>query len=511
MSKSGTLVLQGHNYVVYDKHVRTVLQKAPHLVPGDEIEYADNNILTIRKRRQHSTLAIVRGTSEGKSFLFCPLLGPLYNPHLNVVYPIGTRLLVLIPAYPNCQPVVIEEFRPFRDVEGDLDALQQTYLSMATTTPLTSAVSEIPYKSMRYTKADADDRGLDAFVIDPCVAFTPVLGEHRILIHVIDIHQLLDQTASTMGNHLVEIHAANKGVSCSLGAHTTHILPKRLAEKDYCLRAKRTRPVITVDVQFRPGTTDVAHYDIYRNQIYPQQVLGYIALSTLLKNPKGPSDPFRYLTTLIGGSTFAPVLHLTVDGAHLTEYRTEYPSLTRNFVESIKHIADTVVRKHLSVPDVARFTNPIGRYSDIVLHHMLAGAVYETEYLHTLLDHLHHQTMCVEGLQTVYKNWKVGRWIEGHSFQAIVKGVSRAGIQIYVEELMLHGFIHVSALHLDGRNPRWQYERGVLVGTHGIEVGVGNFLQVTVTKSDALLGLLEFKGNLLENDIQYSVNSTNYS
>jgi len=496
MIKSGTLVLQGHQYVVYDAETRTVLQKAPHLVPGDEVEYADNNVLRIARRRQHATLAIVRGVSEGMSFLFCPLLGPLYNPHLKTVYPIGTRLLVLIPSHPDCQPGLVQELLPFEEAEGDLDALAQTYLSMATTTPITKAIQDVEQGSPLFTKAEQDHRGLNTFAVSPSFAFTPCDG--RILLHVIDIHRLLEGTAASLGHHNAEIRAADKACSLFLPNHTIHMLP---LEENYCLKAGTAQAVITIELE------SSTRYSIYRDWIVPQRVLTYEDLSVMLKNPKSSAD--RMLTTLIRDGSFESAFHYSVDSKGLLiGYGIERPTLARDFVASIQETADRVVSRHLGTK--GRFTNPLHRYTDVILHHILAGAVYDPTMLKKLLEHARHQEQCAKGLQDVYKRWTLGRWILGRSFQAVVKGVSNAGVSVRIEELMLDGFVHVSALSVEGRVPRWALGGGRLIG-ESTELVVGSGLQVTVTKSDAMLGTLELKGAVLENDIHYSINSTNYS
>ena len=485
--------------MVYDADTRTILQKAPHFVPGDEVEYADNNVLRIARRRQHATLAIVRGVSEEKSFLFCPLLGPLYNPHLKTVYPVGTRLLVLIPSHPDCQPAIVQELLPFEEAEGDLDALIQTHLSMATTTPITKAIQTVEKGSPLFTKAEQDHRGLNTFAVSPSFAFTPCDG--RILLHVIDIHRLLEGTATFLGHHSVEIRAADKACSLFLPNHTTHMLPH---EEDYCLKAGTAQAVITIELE---SSTNYSIYSIYRDWIVPQRVLTYEDLSMMLKNPKSPAD--RMLTTYIRNGSFESTFDLSMDSkGTLIGYRIERPTLARDFVASIQETADRVVSRHLGTK--GRFTNPLHRYADIILHHMLAGATYDPAMLKKLLEHVRHQEQCAKGLQDVYKRWTLGRWILGHSFQAVVKGLSKAGVSVRIEELMLDGFVHVSALSVEGRVPRWALEGGRLIGER-VELVVGSGLQVTVTKSDAMIGTLELKGAVLENDIYHSINSTNYS
>ena len=577
MSKVGTLVLQGNQYVVYDNNVRVILQKASHLIPGDEVEYADNNILRIVKRRQHATLAIVRGMTEGKSYLFCPLLGPLYNPYLETAYVIGTRLLVLIPANPDCQPALVRELGSLDDPMADLDALIKTYHSMATTTDITRCVHALEYKSPLYTMPDQDHRRLESFTIDPAGckdaddALTVIPEENRVLVHIVDIHQQLADTAEQIGSHEVEIYAANKAFTLYLPNENAHILPKKLAEEDYSLRAGVARPVITVDITFRPGTMDVAKYEIYRDWIISRRAYSYEEVTPLLQSGAGP---FGFLAALMSHVPYEhdlviPSLNLTVDPSSelLSSYRAASNNdMAHKLIEKLMVIANMLVSKHLSehpqtrgmyaripqrfhsklregvaassslspvvnsflaiktfaaarydahqtghfglsLPTYTHFTSPIRRYFDVILHHMLAGAVYGGEYLDRLLDHINWQERCVDGLQKVHRGWKLGRWIEGRTFHGVCTGVVKAGVQMLIEELMLDGFVHVSNVSVSGVIPRWTMEGSQLVA-NAAAVAIGTPLRITVTKSDVLLGTYEFKAEVQTNSVSNSTNST---
>ena len=511
---SGTVVLQGVHYVVYDKDVRIVLPKSQALIPGDVIDIATTAVIS---RQEQTTLAIVRGRTKTHVFLFCPLLGALYNPSIVGDHEIGSTWLLHIPSNPRTHPVLVKSLDSVYNRAADLDTLIAAYRSQ-------SPPWQPPtYQSPLYTKEIQDQRELDTFSIDPvgCKdaddAITVLPAEHRVLVHIVDIHAHL--IASSLQT---EWQALTNAFTLYLPHKNTHIFPTEDAEDRFSLKVGVERSVITIDIRFKTdGSCHVDSFDLYRSTIVNKRAYTYEEALPLLTDS-------AFCRTLVDSQQcglIIPSLQLKVEPAtgNLLNTTTQTNvDIAHKFVERLMVLANMLVSQHLSqhiqtraaygripqrfhaklktppppnphlsvvansflaiksyaaakydadqaghfglqVPTYTHFTSPIRRYFDCILHHMLAGAVYEDAVLDGMLAHINTQERKVDGLQKLFRQWKLCSYLKpGMTCLATITGVNSAAIYFLIEEFMLDGSLHVSKL---GGTERWQ------LVTHSLQSG----------------------------------------
>ena len=357
----GKLVLQGIHYVIYRGQERLSVKSSliSQLIPGDEVVYtvsAENQALitdlTSVMRTPQTTLAIVRGLTPHTLYLFCPLLGPLYNPAIpNDDYEIhvGDRFLVRLPENPAALPLLLDPFASVYDRTGDLNALIIPYKCYSIPPPFKPAFKETPL----YTKEPQAHLDASTFSIDPegCLdaddAISIFPSENRVLIHIVDIASLLTDAGT-------ESIAAGQAFTLYLPNKDTHLLPESLATGLWSLKPGVPRKVITVDVRFEEGTTKVKSYDIYQDTIISTAAYTYEEAEEFIRTASNPE--FAYIQTLMSlfpskKSLCIPQLQITVDPktGQLTSFKTTTNTdIAHKFIEQMMILANTIVSQHLS-------------------------------------------------------------------------------------------------------------------------------------------------------------------
>jgi len=503
--------------VVYDKDVRIVLPKSQALIPGDVIDIATTAVIS---RQEQTTLAVIRGRTKTHVFLFCPLLGALYNPSIVGDYEIGSTWLLHIPSNPLAPPVLLSELGSVYNRADDLNTLIAAYqaIRLPSWHPPT-------YQSPLYTKEIQDQRELDTFSIDPvgCKdaddAITVLPSEHRVLVHIVDIHAHLVASSLQM-----EWQALTNAFTLYLPHKNTHIFPTEDAEDRFSLKVGVERSVITIDIRFKTdGSCHVDSFDLYRSTIVNKRAYTYEEALPFVAD-------FAFCRPLIESrcGLIIPSLQLKVEPATGNLLNTTMQTnvdIAHKFVERLMVLANMLVSQHLSqhpqygripqrfhaklktppppnphlsvvansflaiksyaaakydadqaghfglqVPTYTHFTSPIRRYFDCILHHMLAGAIYDDVSLDAMLAHINTQERKVDGLQKLFRQWKLCSYLKpGMTCLATITGVNSAAIYFLIEEFMLDGSLHVSKL---GGTERWQLvDDSLQSGTQVLRLG----------------------------------------
>lgn len=358
----GILVLHNQTYAIRpDDGSPIVFKKTPFLtslIPGDKILYTRvPTPLRLLERTPQNTLAIVRGIVAGRAYLFCPLLGSVYNPSiLQLDFQVGDRLLIRIPADEARGLGIIQNLGSIHDRTADIKSIEAVYL-VPEQVHLPTAIESAP--EPLYTQSYQDLRDLPTFSIDPAGsldaddAITVLPEENRVLIHIVDIHSLLKTDSS------IEGAAANLSMTLYLPSHTVNILPKGLAEHTFSLRQGEERAVITIDIRFNPDYTTVKAYDIYPSVIINKRAYVYEEALELLEEDSGNSgNPvWTYLNTFLEKSApprniSIPTLDITLDP--VTQKMVSFRHRTNvdkahKVIERLMVLANFIVSTHLSL------------------------------------------------------------------------------------------------------------------------------------------------------------------
>ena len=511
----GILVFHNTTYAIYQSDgTRILLDKEPRLsslIPGDTVRYEGTKLMEPVRRQSQTTLGIIRGLVRGQAYLFCPLLKSLYNPAIPRTsdMTVGDRYMISI-APDFTPPVILSSLGSVYNRLADLSATHAIYMNSGTAVPLPTHV-----QTPLYTKPFEDLSHLPTFSIDPegsldaDDALTVICEERRVLVHIVDIHQLITPD--------LEAVALQRAFTLYLPNNVTHLLPPEKAEFEFSLKEGQPRHVITVDLRFDENGV-IQHYDLYPSLIVNkrawtyEEVMAEIGNSHNSSNSSNSHSAFAYLQTFLplssAPSITVPALRQTIDP--VTGKLSTFSSIlntdaAHKIIEVMMIAANLTVSKHIgasssvpqrfhaklpktvsSVPAVSgnpivdsflamktfatatydttqqghfglqltsytHFTSPIRRYFDVIIHHLLAGITYEPTALQELLEHVNRQERTVELLQKLYVSWKLCDWLQdriGHVFEGYITGLVGAGVYFLIPDLMLDGFVHASKLSI---------------------------------------------------------------
>jgi exoribonuclease R len=142
----------------------------------------------------------------------------------------------------------------------------------------------------------------------------------------------------------------------------------------------------------------------------------------------------------------------------------------------------------LGLTDYVHFTSPMRRYADVLVHQILAGAVYNEQALNLEVAWLNHRAQQVRAIQDMYNHWKIIRHVvsEPQVYEVWITDVKKGGVLWFIPSLSLNGFAHVSTL-----SPKqfwyFDYSRNTLEGQYNKSlISIGKKFQATVDSVDPI-------------------------
>jgi exoribonuclease R len=528
--EKGILEIHGGKTIVRledDKFVEVTNGQHKDFLPRDQVYYnRKSGILILLHRKPHHTLGIVNEKGVVQFPLFGPTCGFIHKP--NKVYPQGTRLLVFLDETGNV--TIKKEFSS--NSSKDLQILLELYHSykFETLPPLYSANAE-----PLYTIPDIiNHNDLNTFTIDPehSVDFDDALTvdpeNKTIYIHIVDIANvsLKKHEEEKLRYGVTSLYLANE--------HTEHLLDTETASYTLSLIKGEERPVITTKV-ILDDEGQVVHYDIYRSTIVVKNRFNYEEVQNLIDSGTASSN-ILYLVNLtkirnqyikyninLPSLTLSVVnsnlqnlklvstadnahtliattmvlcnmvvsIHLREKGVHLpnrfhdTLVGIQVPNFQKTNQEHvdsfiiIKRFARAYysVDKHghfgLGLKDYVHFTSPMRRYADVLVHKLLAGIQIPKEVLEQEVEHINYRNTLCRGLQSLYGEWKIGRFLEKEQQKELdvwITDVKPAGVIWFCPQYNLNGFCHVSQIL---PKQKYTYQFDSLQGSNGVMIAIG--------------------------------------
>ena len=152
----------------------------------------------------------------------------------------------------------------------------------------------------------------------------------------------------------------------------------------------------------------------------------------------------------------------------------------------------------LALRDYAHFTSPIRRYSDLLVHRALISGLKlgkdgldpdERERFDEIGEHISKTERRAVGAERDANDRYTAAYLAariGDSFDGSIRGVTRAGLFVAIDDNGAEGFVPAS--RLAGGRPRFDSRAQVLRVEHGSEYRLGDAVEVRIAEADGLRG-----------------------
>ncbi len=501
---------------VYAVGSTTVLLTQKRFLAGDRVKIQGDSIQLIT-RIPLVAYAVVTSIYNGRVFLQFPQYQHFEASIVchHAIY-VGSRIIVYLTADGSIYP-----FSFFSNMPAEDAPLVQ---ALYTTLPDPPVYTAPIYGKSHYSCDPVDQTHFDTCTIDPpsstdlddAISIDPVTN--TLYVHIVDIHAMLtpelEKTMFQLGSTL---YLSNE--------NTHHLLPDDVL-RAASLDAGKLRKVITVEMKLATNGT-VEAYRVYPATIIVKQRYTYTDMPmdssafvwlkqrmTAQEHALPLDIPGLFIVNDAHGMplsvaheasndlphrlvAYAMILANYSVSAYMSEKgicipnRFHKPCATATVSDCVCVTGHPIVDSFISVKkwnrasydltqkghfglglsDYVHFTSPMRRYADVIVHNLLAGAVYDQTWLENAVDYINTRSLFVRQCHMLYRNLKVARYVS--SLDSIpnvyITSVAPAGVQWYMPEYLLNGFTHVSKI---GAGQRWEYKDNALYSTTGI-INVG--------------------------------------